>query len=382
VHPPGGDLLRGVQSLVAGDLERAALVGQSECAGVRKRLKEGLHLLLELLPHTPLRRLEQHPARSDLDAVHDQQAPSLCREQHALGTRGRASRQRPQRQRARHRRTQRLQGIDAVRCEPLAFRVGEHAQRTRAEPQQQLVVDSRVVRRALRVESRERPGDRAAVRECLGASTQAVEGHDARKAHHGLLRTEIDLAKSAHDVVAGLPSTGRVDHEHRPPAAALLRGNHERAGPEVTLARERRDAHEMQILDLGEGEQSGAGRRRADHVVVRERQAVVAVWIGVDVANRVTRTRKERLIRACPRHWASHAHEAGFLQRGRDEPGRARHYRQPAEDLLVLDALGAASSYALHDEIEAVRLVRAYVVVVHRRAQRLARARTQRLESE
>jgi len=264
-----------------------------------------------------------------------------------------------------------------VRRKPLAFRVGEHAQRTHAEPQQQLVVDPGIVRRALSVESRQRPGDRTAVREGLGASAQAVESHDARKAHDGVLGTKVELAQAPDYVVTGLPHGGRVDHEHRPPAATELSRNHQRARPELTLATERRNAHEVQVFDPGEGEQPGAGCWRADHVVVREWLTVVAVRVGIHVADRVTRARQERLVRALPGHRTPHAHQTGILQRRGDESGRARRDRQPAEDLLVLDALRAAGAYPLHDEIEAVRLVRADVVVVHRRAQCLARTRAQ-----
>ncbi len=382
VHAAGGDLVRAVEPLVAGNLDHARRLRRAEQARVRERLQEGPHLPFQLLPHATLRRLEQHPARAGLDALHEQQPPALRGQQQALGARCGAARERPKRQRARHGRTQRLQRVDAVGRESLALGVGEHALRTGAEAQRQLVVGAGLVRRALPVEARKRSGHRTAVGEGLGTTAQPVERDDPRKAQQRVLGAEIELAQPAQDVVARVPSGRRIHDEHRAPLPAQARRHHQRAHAHVAVALEWRDADEVQVVHLCQREQPRPRLRRADHVVVGERQAVVAVGVGVDVADRVARAGAVGLVRSVRGHGAAHAHQLRVLERGRHEARRAGDHRQATEDLLVLDALGAVGAHALHDEVEAVGLVRPDVVVVDRGAQHLARARAERRERE
>jgi len=382
VDAAGGDLLRTVQPLVAHDLEGTRLARRTEQARIREGLEERLHLALELAPHAPLRGVEQGPARADLDAVHQQQPPALRREQRALGALGRTARQRLERQRARIHRAQRLQRIHAVRDEALPLRIGEQAARPRAEPQQQFVVRARSPRRALLVEPRERACDRAAVGEHLRSAPQAVEGHDAREAHQRVLGAEIEPAQPLEGIVAAVPGRRRIHDQHRATLAAQARRHHQRAGTDVAVAGQRRYAHEVQVLDRREREQARARLGRADHVVVGERTAVIAVRIRIDVADRVPRAAAESLVRPRRRHRTADTHESRLLQRTGHVPGRAGRGRQAAEDLLVLDALGAVGAHALHDQVEAVGLVRADVVVIHRGAKHLARSRAERGERQ
>ena len=72
----------------------------------------------------------------------------------------------------------------------------------------------------------------------------------------------------------------------------------------------------------------------------------------------------------------------GFLQRGGDVARRVRLDGYTPEDLLVLDVLGSGRAQALHDQVEALVLGWPDVVVVDRRAQRLARAGALRLERQ
>jgi len=166
-------------------------------------------------------------------------------------------------------------------------------------------------------------------------------------------------------------------------ALAAEGGRHQqRARPDVAVALERRDADEAHVLGGGEREHAGAGVGRADHVVVGERPAVVAVGVRIDVPDRVPRSRGERALGPRRGHLPAHAHELRFLQHRGDVARRVGHDRDAAEDLLVLDVIRAARAHALHHQVEAVGLGRADVVVVDRGAQRLARARAQRLERE
>ena len=73
-------------------------------------------------------------------------------------------------------------------------------------------------------------------------------------------------------------------------------------------------------------------------------------------------------------HAALHADQARFEQRVGDEAVRARGDRQAPEDFLVFDLLGAGGAHALHDQVEAVGLLRIDGVVVDRGAQEFARS--------
>jgi len=382
VDPACGEVFRGVDALVAHHLVGLRVVRRPEHPGLRERLQQAAHLALESRPYRRVVRLEDRPARAALDARHEEQPSPLRREQRTLGARGRAARERTERQRARDRRAQRLQRIDAVRREPLALAVGEDALRPRARPHEQLVVDARVPRRALLVEAGERSCDRAAVRKELRVATQPVEGDDARIAEQRVIGTELEVAQAVERVGAGFPRRGRIDDQDRVVIAAPAIGDDERARAHVAVARERRDAQETHFFGRRQREESAAGLGRADDVVVRERRAVVAVGVRVDVADRVTRARADRTVRADGGRWPAHADHRRLLQHGEDVTRRVRQHRQPPEDLLVLDVLGTSSAHALHDQVEAVGLVGADVVVVDRRPERLSGTRAHGLERQ
>ena len=108
-------------------------------------------------------------------------------------------------------------------------------------------------------------------------------------------------------VVAGVPGRRRVHDQHRATLAAQARRHHQGAGADVAVAGQRRYADEVHVLDRRQREQARARLGRADHVVVGERRAVVAVRVRVHVADRVSRAVAERLVRARRRHGAPDA---------------------------------------------------------------------------
>jgi len=382
VHPARCDFLRAVEAFVAHHLEGAGFAGRPEQSLLRQRLQERLHLALQLAPDDPVGGCEQGPASSGEDAVHQHQAPALHGQQSALGRLRGTAGERPERPAARPRRAQRLQRVHPVRGEALALGVREHELRSRPLAQQQFLVGARVPRRVLRVEAQEGSRDRAAVGEGFGTAPKPVERDDAREAHQRVLGAEVEFAQSAHDVVAGLPRGRRVDDQHRAVLAAQARRHHQRAGTQVAVAGQGRDAHEVEVFDRGQREQPRPGPGRPDQVIVGQRAAVVAVRIRVDVADRVAGTRPEGLVRPRVGNGAPDPHQARLLQRRRHVPRGARNDGQAAEDLLVLDALRAARADALHDQVEPVGLVPADVVVVDRRPQHLPRARAQRRQRQ
>jgi len=382
VDAPGGDVVRPVDALVADDIERGRAFRRPEQARPRQRLQERLDLALQLLPDGVSRRLEHRPARAALEAGHEQQLAALRGEQARVGAGRRAACQGPERERPRARRAQRVQRVDAVRGEARALGFGEHELGPHRRPQQQFLVGSRLPGRPLLVQARERARDGTAVGKSPRAGAQAVERLDAGEAHQRVLRAELELAQAAQCVVATAPGRRRVDDQQRVVLAAVATRHQQSACADVAVALERRDADESHVLGGGEREHAGAGLGRADHVVVGERAPVVTVGVRVDVPHRMPRSRRERARRPRRGHRPANAHELRLLQHRGHVARRAGHHRDAAEDFLFLDVVGAARAHALHDQVEAVGLGRADVVVVNRGTQRFARARTQRLERE
>jgi len=253
-----------------------------------------------------------------------------------------------------------------VRGQANAFGFGEHTLGPRRRTQQQFLVGARLPGRPLLVHPRQRARDGAAVRERLGPGAQAIEGLDAREAHQCMFGTELKLAQAAQSVVATAPRRRRIDDQQRVTIAAEAARHQQRARADVAVALERRDAHEPHVFRRGEREQAGAGLGRADHVVVGKRTAVVAVGVRIDVTDRVARTRGERAIGTRRGHRPAHTHQLRLLQHRGDVARGVRHHRDPAEDLLVLDVVGAARAHSLHDEVEAIEFGRGNVVVIDR----------------
>jgi len=382
VDAPGGNVVRAVDALVAHDLQCVRSIGRAEQPGRSERLQECLDLAREQLPYAGLGRLERCPARTALEAGHQQQPAALRGERASVGAARRATRQGLERQRARARGPQRLQRVDAVRRQARALGLGEHELRPRGRAQLQLLVGPRLPGRTLLVQARQGAGNGAAVRERFHARAQAVERLDAWEAHERVLGAELELAQAAQGVVATAPGRRRVDDQQRMVLTAVTARRQQRARPDVAVALERRNADESHFLRGGEREHAGARLGRADHVVVGERCAIVTVGVRVDVADRVARPRRERAFRPRRGHCAAHAHELRLLQHRGDVARGTWHHGDATEDLLVLDVIGAPRAHALHDEVEAVGLRCADVVVIDRGAQRLARTGTQRLERE
>jgi hypothetical protein len=179
-----------------------------------------------------------------------------------------------------------------------------------------------------------------------------------------------------------VPGGGRVDEQDCAALAAIAVGDQQRAGAEIHVARQRRDAQEVEALDAVEGEQPRAARGGADDVVIRERRAVVRVAAREHVARETPRVAARRRIRAYARQRRDHVRELRLAQHRGDRACRVRVDRDAPVDLLVLDMLRARGPHALDHEVEAVLLVVADAVVVDGRAQELARAGRERLDHQ
>ena len=62
---------------------------------------------------------------------------------------------------------------------------------------------------------------------------------------------------------ADLPGRRRIDEQQRAVFAAELRRDQQHARTDVAVARRRRDADEVQVLDVAQREQAGARARRS-----------------------------------------------------------------------------------------------------------------------
>jgi len=248
------DVLRPVDPLVADDLAAVCSRLRSKDAARAQGFQECLHLPLDFLPHLPLGRLEDDPARAALDAAHQQQASSLRRQQCLVGARRRAAGQGPEWQGPRTRRPQRLQRIDAVRRQRVALGVGAGVRRTRAGPQQDFLVRPGLPRRTLLVHPCERACHGAAIGKRLGAAAQPVVRDDARETEQRVVRAEVEFAQAPHCVFAGLPGRRRIDHQHRAALAAQPVGHQQHARAEIAVARGRRNADEMHVVGAGQCE--------------------------------------------------------------------------------------------------------------------------------
>jgi len=382
VHPAFREILFRVDALVAHDLAAVRGLRFAEQPGGLDGRQERLQLLREPRPGGTVLRLEHCPARAALDAAHDGLAAAHPGQEPARRAATGSTGERAQRLGIAAGGAQRLDGVHAMSREAQALQLGQHPRRPRARPKQQLVVRARLPQGPLLVQPRERACDRAAVGESLVAPAQAVIGEYAWEAHQRVIAAELELAQARESLVAGFPVRGRIDDEHEMSVAAELRGHEQRAGPHFLLATQRRDAQEVDVLDVLQREQAAAPLRRADHVVVGERPAVVTVRRAVDVADRMARAGAESAVGTLRRQWLHDAHEGRILQRAAHAARSTLADRDATEDLLVLDVLGPVSAHTLHHEIEAVVLARTDVVVIDRRPQRLARARAECLEPQ
>jgi len=179
-----------------------------------------------------------------------------------------------------------------------------------------------------------------------------------------------------------IPGERRIDEQQRAALAAVAVRDEQRARSDVHVARERRDAKEVEPVDGVEREDPGAARGRADNVVIRERRAVVRVGAREYVACDPARVVARRRIGPDVRYRTRDARELRLGEHGLDGARRVRRNRHAAVDFLVLDVLGARRAHALDHEVEAVFLVLADAVVIDGGAQELARAGRERLQHE
>ena len=196
-----------------------------------------------------------------------------------------------------------------MRTEPRTFGLVEHVQRSRPGTQHDVLVGRRIPGRAVRIHARQRSGDRSGIGECLVTAAQPVEGLDAREAHQRVIALQAELAQALHHVVAGFPVRGRIDQQQGALVTAELRGHQQHARPPVAIARRRRQADEMQVLDRAQREQARTALGGPDEVVIGQWRAVVPVRVGVDVADRMACARPERPVGARVGHVATHPHQ-------------------------------------------------------------------------
>ena len=245
-----------------------------------------------------------------------------------------------------------------------ALRFAQHACRSRARPQQQLVIGPCLPQRPLLLDATQRGGDGAAVGEALVAAAEPVIGKDSREAHDRLFAVEGELAQPGQHIAAGVPLQRRIHQQQQVIVAAELRGHEQRARPHIPVALERRQAEEVDVFRRAQRKQAGATLRRSDQVIVGQCRTIVSVGVAIDVTDRVPGTGPERSVR--PGGWqvSREADQRGFHQRATDAASGPAPDGDPSEDLLVLDELRAPRPDPLHDQVEAVLLVRGDVVVV------------------
>ena len=380
--PACSNVFRGVDPLVADHAAVRLVLRVAEQARCDQRPQECLDLARQPQPDRRIVRLERSPTRAEVDALdHGQAAPLPAQQATGRAAPGSAG-ERAQCQRSRVGGAQRLDRIDAVSDEPRALRLAQHACRPRTRPQQQLVVGCCLPQRPVLLHAAQRCGHGTAVGEALVAAAQPVIGLDSRKAHHGLFAVKGEIAQVGQRIAAGIPFRRRVHQQQQVVVAAELRGHQQCTRPHVPVTLERRQAEEVDVFRRAQRKQAGATLRRSDQVIVRQRRAVVPVGVAVNVADRVSGTGPERPVRPGRRQLSRESHQRGLHQRTADAAGRTAADRDSSEDLLVLDELRAPRPNPLHDQVEAVLLVRGDVVVVHGRAQCLPRAGTQGLQHE
>lgn len=351
-----------------------------EQARSAQRSQKCLDLARQPQPDRRIVRFQHGPARAAIDALDHGQAATLPAEQVAGRAPPRSAGERAQCRPFRVGRAQRLERVDAVCDEPDALGLAQHAYRSRTRAQQQLVIRPRLPQRSVLLHAAQRGGHGAAVGEALVAAAQPVIGLDPREAHHRLFTVKGKLAKTGQCIAAGIPLRRWVHQQQQVVVAAELRGHHQRTRPHIPVALERRQAEEVDVFGRAERKQAGVTLRRPDQVVIRQRRTIVSVGVAFYVADRVPGAGPERPVRSRGRQVARESYQLRFHQRAADAASRPAPDRDPAEDLLVLDELRAPRPNPLHDQVEAVLLVRRDVVVVHGRAQSLPRARAQGLQ--
>ena len=110
----------------------------------------------------------------------------------------------------------------------------------------------------------------------------------------------------------------------RAPFAAEAPRDQQRRQADVVIARQRRNAQQVDVRRGVQREQAGAALRGADDVVVGDRAAIVTVGIGGRVADDRARGGGRSTQRALGGHAALHAHQARLEQCIGDETIRAR----------------------------------------------------------
>ena len=316
---------------------------------------------------------QQHPARALLDARRHEQRQAPCREvlpvadtaARAQGARAHVgARTDPHRQ----------QGIDARLRQPHPIGVGHSHRRTQPGTQNRLLALRPRPHRPGLIGAGDHARRGAAGTEDLYPAAQPIERLHARVVHDGAVAAERPDAQRIERGGRGSPACWRIDQQQRLPVAAQARRYQQGRQSQVALARQRRDAQQVEAGDALQRKQPGAAAGGADDVVVGERRAVIPVGIGERVADRDATGSAGGAIRALRGNRTRHAHQARSEQQVGDEAAGSGHHRHAPIDLLVFHQLRAGGAHALHHQIEAVALGAAQAVIVHRGAQVLARA--------
>ena len=371
-----------VHALVAEREPAVARIAARERAALLQRRHELAQLSRRTPPGGRLVGLEDHPARAALDAVDDEQREAPGRERAPV---------RSDRTRARERAGFRhfppgpahgLDGVYADRGKAGALVIVHRAGRAQPRTHHGFLAARTRPHRPVLGGARQHAGDGAGRREGLEPPAQLVVAEQAREEHACRVGRQRPVAHLGERLRGAVPRERRVDEQDRATFTAEPVGDEQRARADVHVARERRDAQQVEAVDCVQCEQPGAARGRADDVVVRERRAVVGIRSREHVAGETARVRARSQVGPCVRQLARDARERGLRQHGPDRTRRIRDDGHATVDLLVLDVLGARRAHALDDEVEAVLLVVADAVVVDGGAQELAGAGCERLEHE
>ena len=271
-------------ALLAGDEKGVLHPPRAESLLLVQRLEECTHLGCRHLGHLDMRMRHCHPASAALDAVDDEECEPPGREILPIGARGGACGQGARGEADARGGSHGEDGIYAQRGETHAAVFGHEARGPVSRAQDGLFVLRGGPYRTGLVATRQHPRHGAAGRERFEMPPQFVVRQHARKIHQGILVGEIPLPHAAQGVVRGMPARGRIDDQERAAFLAKSRPDEKRARPHILVARQRGNAQEIEIIGGRQREKTRPIDVPADHVIVGQRRAVVAVAVRIDIS--------------------------------------------------------------------------------------------------
>ena len=157
-----------------------------------------------------------------------------------------------------------LQHVDTGGGEPGPRRVVDRHQRPQARSQRRLLIVVGPPGRLLPVEARHHAGRGGGRREALEPALEPVVGQQLREVHHRVLAADRQVAHAGDGPIDVGPFRGRIQQQQRAALPAVAAGDHQRARAYRLLARQRRQAQEIEGLDVAEREKPGALGGRAN----------------------------------------------------------------------------------------------------------------------